>query len=243
MTVTASAPATCLPMDAQTRAMFDDTLDRFVDEHYTPAARLARLKKRPTDYRTHWAALAELGILGAGLPEALGGVEGQGWKIAKFLLARERSFIADTGNKLRMMAQIRDTVARYLPHQSAQAQALAERRLAELDASLTALLALESDYIAQWMAGRDDGIGASVLKLRGSELLQQMTIFWREAMGPYSACYDPADRKEGDGLGSELPWVQAAAVNYNYLYGRCWSVFGGSSEVQRNLIAQTLLRA
>ena len=77
MTVTASAPATCLPMDAQTRAMFDDTLDRFVDEHYTPAARLARLKKRPTDYRTHWAALAELGILGAGLPEALGGVEGE----------------------------------------------------------------------------------------------------------------------------------------------------------------------
>jgi hypothetical protein len=40
-----------------------------------------------------------------------------------------------------------------------------------------------------------------------------------------------------------LPWVQAAAVNYNYLYGRCWSVFGGSSEVQRNIIAQTLLRA
>ena len=61
-------------------------------------------------------------------------------------------------------------------------------------------------------------------------------------VGPYGVCYDPADRKSGTGLGSELPWVQAAAVNYNYLYGRCWSVFGGSNEVQRNIIAQTLLR-
>ena len=174
--------------------------------------------------------------------ENLVGTEGHGWKIAKFLLARERTFIADTGNKLRMMEQIKSTVTRYGGLLSGQAQAVQQRRLSELEASLTALLALEASYIHEWMAGRDDGIGASVLKVRGSELLQQMTIFWREAMGPYGACYDPADRKQGDGLGSELPWVQAAAVNYNYLYGRCWSVFGGSNEVQRNIIAQTLLR-
>ena len=174
--------------------------------------------------------------------ENLVGTEGQGWKIAKFLLARERTFIADTGNKLRMMDQIKATVARYRSLLSVPARVLQDQRLDELEASLTGLLELERAYVREWMAGRDDGIGASVLKVRGSELLQRMSIFWRAAMGPYGACYDPADRKSGTGLGSELPWVQAAAVNYHYLYGRCWSVFGGSNEVQRNIIAQTLLR-
>ncbi|MNE71402.1 hypothetical protein D3C80_1672750 [compost metagenome] len=92
------------------------------------------------------------------------------------------------------------------------------------------------------MSGRDDGVGASVLKVRGTELLQQMTEFWRDTLGPYGACYDPCLRKQGDGLSSEEPWVQAAGVNYGYLYGRCWSIFGGSNEVQRNIIAATLLR-
>ena len=174
--------------------------------------------------------------------ENLVGMEGQGWKIAKFLLARERTFIADTGNKLRMLEQIKATVARYRGLLSASTRAIQDQRLAEIEASLTGLVELERAYVREWMAGQDDGIGASVLKVRGSELLQRMSIFWRDAMGPYGACYDPEDRKTGIGLGSELPWVQAAAVNYDYLYGRCWSVFGGSNEVQRNIIAQTLLR-
>ena len=170
------------------------------------------------------------------------GVEGEGWKLAKFLLSRERSFIADTGNKLRMMAQIRATVAAYAPASGAAARALQADRLADLQARLIALIELERSYLEQWTAGQDDGIGASVLKLRGSELLQRMGEFWREALGPYGACYDAADRRAGDGLGAPEPWLQAAAINYQYLYGRCWSIFGGSNEVQRNIIAGTLLR-
>ncbi|MCY1364500.1 Acyl-CoA dehydrogenase FadE34 [compost metagenome] len=169
------------------------------------------------------------------------GEEGDGWKIAKFLLARERGFIADTGNKLRMMEQIRASVARYAPT-SPSRQAVQRARLLELEAALTALVALEHDYIEDWMNGHDDGIGASVLKVRGTELLQQMTEFWRDALGAYGACYDPALRKGGAGLAAAEPWVQAASVNYAYLYGRCWSIFGGTNEVQRNIIAATLLR-
>lgn len=173
--------------------------------------------------------------------ENLVGEEGDGWKIAKFLLARERGFIADTGNKLRMMEQIRSSVSRYAPA-SASRKAVQRARLQELEAALAALVALEHDYIEEWMNGRDDGIGASVLKVRGTELLQQMTEFWRDVLGPYGACYDPALRKDGPGLAAAEPWVQAASVNYAYLYGRCWSIFGGTNEVQRNIIAATLLR-
>ncbi|RJG04499.1 acyl-CoA dehydrogenase [Noviherbaspirillum sedimenti] len=170
------------------------------------------------------------------------GAEGDGWKLAKFLLARERSFIADTGSKMRMMQQIKVTLRQYAQALSPYQRALKEAALAELDASLTALVALEREYVDEWMAGRDDGIGASVLKVRGSELLQRMTIFWRDALGPHGAAYRAEDRVGGEGLNAKEPWIQAAAVNYGYLYARCWSVFGGSNEIQRNIISATLLR-
>ncbi len=170
------------------------------------------------------------------------GQPGDGWKIAKFLLSRERGFIADTGNKLRMIGQIERAAMRYLHHMPPIEQIKLRARYNELSAWLTALVALERDNIHELLAGRDDGISASVLKVRGTELLQAMTEFWRDAMGPYGACYDAENRQSGLGLSSTEPWIQAAGVNYNYLYGRCWSIFGGSNEVQRNIIAGTLLR-
>jgi alkylation response protein AidB-like acyl-CoA dehydrogenase len=170
------------------------------------------------------------------------GDEGDGWKIAKFLLSRERTFIADTGNKIRMLRQIKATVAQNAPALEPLQRALQADRLAHIEADLEALLALERDYIDEWMSGHDDGIGASVLKVRGTEVLQAMTEFWRDAQGAYGACYDATLRASGEGLGSTLPWVQASAATYYYLYGRCWSIFGGTNEVQRNLIAAQLLR-
>ncbi|MFT3666938.1 acyl-CoA dehydrogenase family protein [Piscinibacter sp.] len=170
------------------------------------------------------------------------GEEGEGWKIAKFLLSRERTFIADTGNKIRMLRQIRATLAQAAPALEPLQRALQAERLARIGADLGALLALERDYLDEWMAGRDDGIGASVLKVRGTEVLQAMTEFWRDAQGAYGACYDAALRASGEGLGSALPWVRASAASYNYLYGRCWSIFGGTNEIQRNIIAAQLLR-
>jgi alkylation response protein AidB-like acyl-CoA dehydrogenase len=170
------------------------------------------------------------------------GEEGAGWKIAKFLLSRERTFIADTGNKIRLLRQIKATVAQNAPLLDDLQRTLQAARLLRIEADLSALLALEHDYIDEWMSGHDDGIGASVLKVRGTEVLQAMTQFWRDAQGPYGACYDAALRASGEGLGSASPWVQASAANYHYLYGRCWSIFGGTNEVQRNIIAATLLR-
>lgn len=173
--------------------------------------------------------------------ENLVGDEGDGWKIAKFLLARERGFIADTGNKLRMLAQIRHSFERFAPAHPTR-NALMRERLFEIEAALTALVALEHDYVEAWMRGEDDGVGASVLKVRGTEVLQQMTEYWRDLLGAHGACYDPTLRKGGAGLSADEPWVQAASINYAYLYGRCWSIFGGTNEVQRNIIAASVLR-
>lgn len=141
-----------------------------------------------------------------------------------------------------MLRQIKATVAQNRLLLRPLQRELQAQRLAAIEADLTCLLALESDYIDAWMEGEDDGIGASVLKVRGTEVLQAMTEFWRDAQGAHGACYDAALRKSGDGLQSPLPWVQASAANYHYLYGRCWSIFGGSNEIQRNLIAAKLLQ-
>lgn len=170
------------------------------------------------------------------------GAEGDGWKIAKFLLSRERAFIADTGNKLRMMERIKSAVASLDDSAGSVERVLLRERLHDLEASLVALVALEREYVDAWMAGIDDGIGASVLKVRGSELLQRMTEFWRDALGVHGACYDPEDRARDGGLGAPEAWRRAAGVNYAYLYARCWSIFGGTNEIQRNIIASTLLR-
>ena len=167
------------------------------------------------------------------------GAEGDGWRMAKFLLSRERAFIADTGNKIRLLRSIRATLAAAVMPQSERC--VREERLLCIEADLEALLALEKHYIKQWSSGKDDGIGASVLKIRGTEILQAMTEFWRESLGPYGACYDARLRTGGEGLSSSEPWVRASAANYNYLYGRCWSIFGGTNEIQRNLIAGRLL--
>ncbi len=170
------------------------------------------------------------------------GEEGAGWGIAKFLLSRERTFIADTGNKIRLLRQIKATVANRAGTLGIAERAVQADALARIEADLTALLALERDYIDEWSNGHDDGIGASVLKVRGTEVLQAMTEFWRDAHGAYGACYDADLRASGEGLSSADPWIRASATNYSYLYGRCWSIFGGTNEVQRNIIAAKLLQ-
>lgn len=173
--------------------------------------------------------------------ENLVGVEGEGWKLAKFLLSRERTSIADTGSRVRLMRQIKDTFSHYVTRMSNVERPIMRARLAEIEANLSALLAVERHYVDEWEAGRDDGIAASVLKVRSTELLQQMTEFWQDVLGLYGACYDANCRRDG-GLSAAEPWRQAAAINYSYLYGRCWSIFGGSNEIQRNIIAGALLR-
>lgn len=72
MTNTRPAPAASL--DADTKRMIEDSLNRFVDEAYEPSLRLARLHSPGLDYRTHWPTLAELGVLSLPVAESLGGI-------------------------------------------------------------------------------------------------------------------------------------------------------------------------
>lgn len=170
--------------------------------------------------------------------ENLVGAEGQGWTIAKFLLAHERVAIADTGPKLRLLAQIKQMLVD-LPASPTSERLLL--KLSDAEIQLLSLCAIEEDYVRMWAAGGSkDGPHASILKIRGTEILQRLSEIALEIEGPMGAAHDAADlcRDPGDDF---RPAQRASMMAHQYLYGRCWSIFGGTNEVQRNIIARALL--
>lgn len=170
--------------------------------------------------------------------ENLVGEEGQGWTIAKFLLSHERVAIADTGPKLRLLQNIKALLAEAPP--SAVGSRLAEK-LAGAEIELLTLCALEQSYVTKWAAGASrEGPEASVLKLRSTEILQRLSEIALEIEGPLGGAHDPADLHLRP-HGQLTPSQRASLMAHQYLYGRCWSIFGGTSEIQRNLIAKSIV--
>jgi alkylation response protein AidB-like acyl-CoA dehydrogenase len=107
---------------------------------------------------------------------------------------------------------------------------------------LRALEALETHFVSGWARGRPMGADASMLKVRGTEVLQALSEVALDLQGPYAAAHDPADLHRPS-QAPDGPAQQASALAHQYLYGRCWSIFGGTNEVQRNIIAKHVLAA
>lgn len=170
--------------------------------------------------------------------ENLVGGEGQGWTIAKFLLSNERVAIADTGPKLRLLQNVKALLATVPP---SGARSRLFEKLAGVEIELLTLCALEQSYVSSWAGGAaTDGPQASVLKLRSTEILQRLSEVALEIEGPLGAAHDPKDLHLNP-HGRFTPAQRASLMAHQYLYGRCWSIFGGTSEIQRNLIARSIL--
>ncbi len=170
------------------------------------------------------------------------GEEGQGWTIAKFLLGNERTSIADTGPKLRSLRHLRALRAQLDGDASvtAAARALLDAKLADVEMQLLILCAMERRYIAAWDAGAKIGAEASLMKIRGTEILQAMSELAMEMQGAMALAHDPADLL-AEAPESPTAAQLAGAVAHEYLYARCWSIFGGTNEIQRNIIARQIL--
>ena len=168
------------------------------------------------------------------------GAEGRGWEIAKFLLGNERTSIADTGPKLRFLRHLQVLFdAMQSQPVSSEQRALWQARLGDLQIQLLTLCAVERRYVEEWVGGKKMGAEASILKIRGTEILQAMTELALDLEGPLASAHDPADlhRRHTDSFNAAK---RASLIAHEYLYGRCWSIFGGTNEVQRNLIARSL---
>ncbi|MFV0495980.1 acyl-CoA dehydrogenase family protein [Mycobacterium sp.] len=159
--------------------------------------------------------------------DQLVGEENRGWTYAKFLLGNERTGIAQVGRTKVRLAQVK--------HHAAQRGLLDEplfaARLAEAENDVLALELTQARVVSSSSGGKPNP-ASSVLKLRGSQLQQLATELLIEAAGLDAL---PVDC---DGIASPS-WAQTSAPHYlNY---RKTSIYGGSNEVQRNIIASTIL--
>jgi alkylation response protein AidB-like acyl-CoA dehydrogenase len=159
--------------------------------------------------------------------ENLVGEENQGWTMAKFLLGNERVGIARVGATKRMLAQAKEHAAQM------SADPYMAARITEVENELLALELTALRVVANSADGKPHP-ASSVLKLRGSELQQRATELLVDIAGPMSLASFAGDDE------SDLPdWARAATPHYlNY---RKVSIYGGSNEVQRTIIAGSIL--
>jgi alkylation response protein AidB-like acyl-CoA dehydrogenase len=173
--------------------------------------------------------------------EDLLGEENEGWRHAMFLLAHERANTAEIPRLKRGVARVRSLAGK--PRPGARAP-LAEEpsfafRLAEVEVDLMALQATVWRVIEEEDAGLAAPTTSSVLKIRGSELLQRINLLQVEALAENALPFYPAPE---DRTGPLPGPDHAAGVMADLLYRRAATIFGGSNEIQRNLIARNLLK-
>jgi alkylation response protein AidB-like acyl-CoA dehydrogenase len=166
--------------------------------------------------------------------------ENKGWTCAKFLLAHERVGIAGVASSKRSIERIKDIAKTEMDgDKSLLANPFFKRKVAELEIDLAALEYTELRTLAGMAAGKGPGPESSVLKIKGSEIQQRLTELTLEMAGHYGA---PYFRGFGEG-DNEHPigpaWANRAAPTY--YNARKTTIYGGSNEIQRNVIAKMVL--
>ncbi|MBP2296846.1 acyl-CoA dehydrogenase family protein [Azospirillum rugosum] len=169
------------------------------------------------------------------------GEEGKGWTCAKFLLTYERTGIAGVGHAKQALAHLKD-VAR---HQTANGRPLYEdplfrARIAEVEVDLMALEMTNLRVISAAQNGGVPGAESSMLKVRGTEIRQAITDLLRRAVGPYALPFLP-EALEGGWDGEPVGPDYAAPLSAQYFNRRKLSIYGGSNEIQKNIIAKMIL--
>lgn len=175
--------------------------------------------------------------------ENLVGEENKGWDYAKFLLGNERTNIARVGMSKQRVARIRELAALEL---SGGRPLLDDPRFMEkLTAVEIELKALELTQLRVVAAdakrgntGKPDP-ASSILKIKGSEIQQATTALLMEVMGPHALPYHEDEIDGSNELPIEPDYAASAAPGYfNF---RKVSIYGGSNEIQKNIIAKAVL--
>ncbi|CAN0370838.1 MULTISPECIES: acyl-CoA dehydrogenase family protein [unclassified Hyphomonas] len=173
--------------------------------------------------------------------ENLVGTENEGWTYAKFLLAHERSGIAGVARSKRGVERLRSIASEELVDGQPllQSQDFA-RKISQLEIDLTALEFTELRTLASEAAGKGPGPESSILKVKGTEIQQRLTELTLEAVGNYGAPYGYGMENTGnDGFGVGPDHANFAAETYFNM--RKTSIYGGSNEIQRNIISKMIL--
>jgi alkylation response protein AidB-like acyl-CoA dehydrogenase len=173
--------------------------------------------------------------------ENLVGEEHKGWTLAKYLLTFERTGIAGVGFSKQGLRGVKKAAR----DQRKNGKALLDdplfaARVAEVEIDLMALEIFNNRVVSAAGAGKAPGAESSFLKIKGTQIRQEITDLTRRACGPYAVpdlpeAFDQGWNGEPPGPDYALP---AARTYFNM---RKTSIYGGSNEIQRNIVAKHLL--
>jgi alkylation response protein AidB-like acyl-CoA dehydrogenase len=167
------------------------------------------------------------------------GQENMGWTYAKYLLGNERTGIAGVARCKGMLKRLRSLAAQ-MPDNTENPLSHDpdfRRKFAAIEADLLALS--QSDLRVAVAAAKGEALGpeASILKIKGTEIQQAISDLAVEALGFYAS---PFDHRHGDNMGGIGPEYRMGTMTA-MLFGRAASIYGGSNEIQRNIIAKAVL--
>ena len=159
--------------------------------------------------------------------------EGKGWTVAKFLLGHERLNTGRVGASKRELA----TLKQYARSRQRNGRSLMDDqrfadRVAELEIDLMALEITNLRFLDQLRGGKPPGAGVSMLKIRGTEIQQRLTELAMEAGGA-----DAMRISDAEGEDARF----AATLGLRYCNFRKTSIYAGSNEIQRNIMAKMML--
>ncbi|TSE34784.1 acyl-CoA dehydrogenase family protein [Tepidimonas charontis] len=173
--------------------------------------------------------------------DRLVGAENQGWTIAKYLLTYERTNIAGVGFAVAALERLK-TIARIV-HKGGRPlieDPLFAARVARVEIDLENLKTTNLRVLATVAGGGAPGPHSSLLKVLGTQIRQEILSLTRRAVGPYALPWiTQALMLEGADQAVGPPGAASAAAQY--FNHRKLSIFGGSNEIQKNIIAKEIL--
>jgi len=169
------------------------------------------------------------------------GAENQGWTYAKFLLGHERTNIAGIGIAKRELARLKRIAAaeRKLGRPLLD-DPLFAARLAQVEIDLMALEITNLRVLSAEKEKRAPGPEASILKIKGSEIQQAISELLMQAAGPYAQPF-LSEAMDIGWSGTPVGPAHSATLAAQYCNLRKLSIFGGSNEIQKNIISQMIL--
>ncbi len=170
------------------------------------------------------------------------GEENKGWTYAKFLLGHERTGIAGVASSRRTVQAMRSIAA---SETTGDGRTLAEdadfmSRLDATEIKLEALAGVESQILSAMEGGGSAGDAASMLKILGTEVTQALELLRVEAVNYYANPFDTA-RLAGQSNEPPIGPDYAPSAMSDYCFGRAHTIYGGSNEIQRNVISKAVL--
>jgi len=170
------------------------------------------------------------------------GEEGKGWTYGKVLLQHERTNIAGVHTSQYRIDRLREKAQEPVHG----ARPLSEdrifmRKLAAVEIDLKALEITELRVLASVAVGKAPGPESSLLKVRGTEVQQSIDALMMEAAGYYALPFIPAQYDLNFPDDDRIGYGAETASSLQYFNNRKASIYGGSNEIQKNIIAKHVL--